>query len=315
MPDRLIPGHVRLELSTACQLRCPSCPTTQGKIHEGIGTGFLRLREFEQLVVHNPWIRRIEMSNWGEILLNPDLPAILELAFGRGIEMAATNGVNLNTASDEVLEALVRYRVASMKISIDGSTPESYARYRQRGDLAQVLAHVRKINELKERHGTDRPILKWQFVVFPHNMHEIPAARAMAKSLGMRFKTKRSWDDKDSPPEFHPAERGEGLPAGGPEARRRKRVMLCSQLWKSPQINWDGRILGCCVNHWGDFGHAYPPEGLRERLDGEPLRYARRMLLGREAAREDIPCSRCHHYRAMAASGEWLRVEEVKGER
>jgi hypothetical protein len=174
-----------------------------------------------------------------------------------------------------------------------------------------VLAHVRKINELKIRYGTDRPALKWQFVVFPHNVGEIPAARAMARELRMRFKLKRSWDDKDSPVEFHPAREAEGLPPGGPEARRKKRVLLCSQLWRSPQVNWDGRILGCCVNHWGDFGHADPPEALQERLDGEPLRYARRMLLGREPAREDIPCARCHHYRAMAGSGDWLRPEEV----
>ncbi len=28
----------------------------------------------------------------------------------------------------------------------------------------------------------------------------------------------------------------------------------CFQLWDEPQVNWDGKILGCCVSYWGELG-------------------------------------------------------------
>ena len=34
-------------------------------------------------------------------------------------------------------------------------------------------------------------------------------------------------------------------------------MRVCSQLWINPQINCDGRVLGCCVNYWGDYGNAF----------------------------------------------------------
>lgn len=88
-------------------------------------------------------------------------------------------------------------------------------------------------------------------------------------------------------------------PATGlPHNQRR----TCGQLWNETQVNWDGRVLGCCVNHWGDFGNAFT-EGLAAVLDGERLAYARRMLAGRAPALDDIPCTRCKHYGAVARTG------------
>ncbi len=72
--------------------------------------------------------------------------------------------------------------------------------------------------------------------------------------------------------------------------------MPCSQLWFSPQINWDGRLLGCCVNGWKDFGNVFE-SGLRECLRGEKYTYAKQMLLGRKKARDDIACTTCPYYR------------------
>jgi len=33
---------------------------------------------------------------------------------------------------------------------------------------------------------------------------------------------------------------------------------FCRMLWEEPQINWDGKILGCCCNYWKAFpGNAF----------------------------------------------------------
>jgi hypothetical protein len=82
-------------------------------------------------------------------------------------------------------------------------------------------------------------------------------------------------------------------------------------LWDAPQINWDGKVLGCCRNIWGDFGRENAfADGLVRSINNEKIEYARGMLLGNKAAREDIPCTTCSIYLGMKAEGKWLPRRE-----
>ena len=84
--------RIRLEAATICQLACPSCPTTQGVIKAQIGAGFLKFDQFRRIVDDNPRISEIELSNWGEIFLNPDIERIIEYAYRRNVALSAWNG-------------------------------------------------------------------------------------------------------------------------------------------------------------------------------------------------------------------------------
>ena len=70
----------------------------------------------------------------------------------------------------------------------------------------------------------------------------------------------------------------------------------CHQLWISPQINWDGKLLGCCINQKDDFGNVFEL-GLKECLRGKKYVYAKKMLLGKVGPRKDIPCYDCKYYK------------------
>ncbi|MEZ5317436.1 MAG: SPASM domain-containing protein [Vicinamibacterales bacterium] len=305
------PSKIRLEVSSHCQLRCPSCPTTSGAIHPAVGSGLLKAADFRRIIDENPWVRDIELSNYGEILLNPELPAMLEYAHAHGVALRADNGVNLNRATPALLEALVKYRLRSMTCSVDGATQDTYAQYRVRGNVDRVLEHIRTINRFKQQYASPFPVLTWQYVAFGHNEHEIPAARALADELGMIFHVKLSWD-----PDRSPVTDAETVMAATGAASRedyRQRhgedyvQFICHQLWEEPQINWDGKVLGCCRNFWGDFGpeNAFR-DGLLAAVNSEKIRYARDMLRGRRPERDDIPCTTCEIYRGLKADGRRL---------
>ena len=66
------PVKIRLEALSFCQLRCPSYPTTGKAIHPVVGSGFLRLSDFRQLLDENPRLKEIELSNYEEIFLNSE---------------------------------------------------------------------------------------------------------------------------------------------------------------------------------------------------------------------------------------------------
>jgi len=309
--EQVRPPAIRLEASSHCQLRCPSCPTTTRAIHPVVGSGLLPLEEFIRLIDGNPWLKAIELSNYGEIFLNPELLSMLRYAHERGVTLNAENGVNLNYASPDVLEGLVKYGVRTILCSIDGATQETYVRYRVRGQLDAVLKNIATINQHKRAYRSAIPALVWQFVVFGHNEHEIPAARALAAELGMRFVVKLSWDPDFSPVDDKDALRLEAGAASRSEFREQRGVdymqSVCHQLWDLPQINWDGKVLGCCRNFWGDFGpeNAFV-DGLSRSINSEKMSYARQMLQGRQPARADIPCTTCDLYQDRARDGRWL---------
>ena len=158
-----------------------------------VGSGFLAFEDFERILRENPRLERVELSNYGEILLNPALPDILRFAFQRGVALHADNGVNFNDAKPELIEALVKYRLASLSCSIDGASQASYSLYRIRGDFDRVIANIKTLNAFKESYGSELPRVSWQFVVFGHNEDEIGQARRMAAELGMDFRLKLSW--------------------------------------------------------------------------------------------------------------------------
>ena len=174
----------------------------------------------------------------------------------------------------------------------------------------KVITNIRKIKAFKEKYGSIHPLLKWQFVAFGHNEHEIESARELARELGMEFHLKLSWDSEFSPTKEHELIKKETGAASREEFKEKNGVdymrSICHQLWDQPQINWDGKVLGCCRNYWGEFGGNAFEDGLLESINSEKMAYAREMLRGEKEARADIPCSTCSIYLDMRAKGRWL---------
>lgn len=309
----IMTGMIRLEASSACQLRCPSCPTTTGHTSPVVGKSVLKLADFVKLIDENPWIGRIELSNYGEIFLNRDLLDIFRHAYERNVKLHVSNGANLNHVRDEVLEGLVRYEIESLNCSIDGTSQETYGQYRVRGKYERVIANIRRINEFKKAYGSDLPRLQWQFIAFGHNEHEIEKARQLASELGMGFYVKLNWDARFSPVEDLDSIRAVTGTGAATRAEFRQRYGAeylegtCDQLWSGPQINWDGKVLGCCRNFWGEFGGNALRDGLPDVLNSEKLAYAREMLEGNKPPRPDIPCTTCELYTRRKASNRWFK--------
>ena len=315
------PSRVRMEASSACQLRCPSCPTGTKSLGDVIGTGFMKADDFEVFLDRNPSIRRVELSNWGEILLNPEFSEILRIAHERKVALTADNGVNLNTASEEVLEALVRYRFKRMTLSIDGADQEAYSTYRVRGDFDQVLANVDTIIRLRREHRTIYPLLTWKFIIFGHNQHQIAKAREMALERGMVFYPDVNWDASYSPTSDAEQAKEQVKEDARMEVTTVEEVQeasgsrftknWCLQLWNDPQINWDGKILGCCINTWTDFGNAFSGDDPGE-IETDKVRYAKQMLLGERPPRVDIGCTQCSRYHEMQRDKSWVTADEIR---
>lgn len=294
----LLGRKVRLEVCSKCQLKCPTCATARGETRTGVvAWGDLTPDDLSRFLGKAGRIRSLEISNWGEIFLNRQLPALLDRARDSGVAVTVANGVNLNTASDEALEALVRSGVKALTISIDGATQESYVQFRINGTLDRVLGNVERINHFKRKHDSKFPELTWQFIVFGHNENEVDAARAMAEARGMNFLAIRNLAAAYSPvreAEQTAARTGLDLATSTDTVldSMADNLGFCHQVWDAPQVNWNGALLGCCFNNTRTFGNAFETP-LGELMAGTDYRYLQAMLVGREPLRADMPCVNC----------------------
>lgn len=311
------PKELCIECNASCQLRCPECPTTSNNSSPVFGYGFLRFRNFKKLIDDNPQFILVQFQNRGEMFLNPELLDIIKYAHKKKVALYCDSGVNLNNIRDEVLEGLVKYRFRSILCSIDGATTEIYKIYRVGGNLNQVIENIRKINYFKKKYHSKFPVLAWQFVVFGHNEHEIPKARKLAHELNMSFVTKMAWDSDYSPirnKEFVMAETGWNAETRE-EYERAEKVdysrHVCYELWKSPRINWDGKVIGCCWNNWEEFGGNVFSDSYIASINSERMNYAREMLLGNKETQGGLPCSSCKLYLKMKASNRYLTMKEI----
>ena len=266
------------------------------------------------MINKNKFLTQVELSNYGEIFLNPDFMEILKYSHEKGIKLTAHNGVNLNDVKDEVMEGLVKYQFRSLICSIDGASQETYVKYRVRGNFEKVINNIKKINVLKAKYNSQYPKLCWLFIIFGHNEHEIEKAKKLAGELNMEFKHKLSWDSDFSPiknPEVVKKQTGMEVTSREEYLHRYNEDYMkgiCRQLWETPQVNWNGKLLGCCRNFWGDFGENVFKKGLLTSVNNSKIRYARRMLQGKEKPSEEIPCTTCSIYLNMKKYSKWIEV-------
>ena len=321
MSEYLKPKNINLDASTICQLRCPGCASTAKDQTEVrvIGGGFLKIEDFRRIINDSPWIRNVDLSCRGEIFLNPDLLFIIKYADKKRVLLRADTGANLNFIEEEVAEAMVKYKFRSLTCSIDGANNDTYSIYRVGGDIDKVISNINRINYYKKKYKSIFPLLRWKFITFGHNVREIGAARKSADKLNMVFVTAPaskesefsiSINDRDNARKYSDT----GIISAEDYLCKYNKLYFypnCRCLWDYPLISWDGRVLGCCANIYSDFGNAFK-EDLSGILNSERINYARRMISGEAAAREDIPCSHCWIYQARRELNHWVSKEELR---
>lgn len=300
MDNRLLIPAIKeasIDLSTVCQLRCVECSTSKGITHSGIiGKGQLSFEDFVKFVENNPQISKIEMSNWGEIFLNKDILQIMEYAYNHGVKLYCGNGTNFNYVPEEVLEGLVKYQVEYLNLSIDGATQETYEKYRREGNFHQVIKNIERLNYYKSQYNSEYPKLSWQFVIFGHNEHELPKVKELCIKYNMAFNPKLNYSTFSPVKDRDFVRRESGLGAADRAEYKAKNgteyKSPCYHCFSSPQINWNGDILGCSVNKWRILGNIRE-SSLSDWEKSKVYRALVDLLFYGKQDETDLPCYHC----------------------
>lgn len=304
----IVPKKLRVEVCSICQLNCVACYMRLD--HNGtVGSGYMKLEDYKRLIDKYPFITEVEISNNGEPFINPEIDKIIEYSFLKNIRITVDNGTNFNNVTDATLEALVKCNAKSISLSIDGASNKTYKKYRVKGDFNKVIENVKKLNKYKELYGNgDTPYVIWKYILMQHNECDVEKAIEMSKKLGLHinfFQDWRGFIPKD-PEKMKQLTGIDFLYKGKPQLYQE----FCTYMFMCPQINWDGRLLGCCMTYKTDWHKNVFEDGLIESLNSDYYRHAIYKLLGDQTDyHEENQCTNnCWTYRDFIAKGKYVKL-------
>jgi len=177
-----LPMTISIEPTTACNLRCPECPS--GLRAFSRPTGNLKKDFFRKTIdeLHKQLIYLIFYFQ-GEPYINPGFLDMVKYAKDKGIyTITSTNGHFLNDAN---AKKTIESGLDRMIISVDGTTQETYENYRKEGNLESVLQGARNIVKWKKKMNSSTPHTIFQFLVVKPNEHQIDEIYKLAEEIGI----------------------------------------------------------------------------------------------------------------------------------
>ena len=291
---RGMPISLSIEPTTACNLRCPECPSGLRSFTRP--TGKLSDVLFQKVVDEvQHTLAYLLFYFQGEPFLHPQLLDWVRYASSRGIYTATST--NAHFLTDDVARRTVESGLDRLVISVDGTTQETYQAYRVGGKLEKVLAGTQNIVRWKKALRSRTPHVVFQFLVVRPNEHQVAEVQALAKRLGVDavgLKTAQIYDYKqgsDLMPTLPQYSRYRQT-SDGTYAIKNPLLNHCWKMWHSAVITWDGQVVPCCFDK--DAHHALG--NVRERSFAEiwhsaPYQRFRQTLL-RSRSKIDI-CQNC----------------------
>jgi len=245
-----MPFNISIEPTTACNLRCPECPSglrsftrDTGMMKDGLYGNILE--QLQDTLVY------LYFYFQGEPYLNPAFLDMAAQASARGIyTVTSTNGHFLD---DERARQTVESGINRVIISIDGTTQDTYQSYRKEGQLDKVLQGAANLVKWKKQLKSATPHIIFQFLVVKPNEHQIPEVYRLAKEIGVdevKLKTAQIYDFEHGNP-LIPDQEQYSRYAKQPDGTYQIKNKLenhCWKLWHSCVITWDGLVVPCCFD-------------------------------------------------------------------
>jgi radical SAM protein with 4Fe4S-binding SPASM domain len=299
------PLELVMDPSNICNLHCPLCPTGQGRSDRSKGK--MSFNNFKRTIDElGRYLYRIDLHNWGEPLLNPDLFKMIAYAHVHGIEVRVSS--NLNAIDQTKAEKLVKSGLDVLIVSLDGVSQETYSKYRVGGSFEKVTNGIKTIITIRNELGVSKPLIVWQFLVMKHNEHEISKAKVYSEQLAVnkldlwaiRCDMGREifWDDKtkiERTADWLP--KNENFLMYDLATHKRKiKPRTCNFLWVQAAINWNGSVSPCCALYEEkyDFGNAFS-DGFMQVWNNNKYRQARKVVRTKKLVqdRQLIACCFC----------------------
>lgn len=167
---------VQVEVSTECNARCVYCPTAV--LGDRWRRRHMTLAEFQHLLPMlaratrpSSWRRPLlHLQGWGEPLLNPDFPAMVEAGRRAGVQIGTTsNGMALDSA---MAARLVEAGLATISLSVAGIDGRNDA-IRRGTRLDRVFAALAALDRCKAKRQSAAPAVHIAYMLLASGLDDV----------------------------------------------------------------------------------------------------------------------------------------------
>ena len=245
-----MPMTVSIEPTTACNLKCPECPSGLRAFSRPTSH---RKIDFSRKTIDELYSNLLYLIFYfqGEPYINPKFLDMVKYAHDKGIyTITSTNGHFLNNAN---ARKTIESGLDRMIISVDGTTQETYENYRIGGKLDVVLQGARNMVAMKKEMNSKTPHLIFQFLVVKPNEHQIEDIYQLAEEIGIdevKLKTAQVYDYEGGNELIPTIEKYSryAQQKNGTYKIKNKLSNECWKLWHACVITWDGSVVPCCFD-------------------------------------------------------------------
>jgi len=277
------PTTLWIEPTNRCNLRCVMCPTS---LRAPAKSGVMDLGVYRALIDEAaPYVTTVNLFLGGESLLHRDLPEMIRYARAQGITTRLNTNATLldRERAAQLLDAGLDHLI----FSFDGYNAETYESVRVNARFEPTLQNILDFLALKKERGAAHPYTVLQTIVVHQGRQtagDEQAFRARFAGLPLDAFIRRE------------AHTWRGVFQGTDQFDAHEygvRYAPCPYLWSTLSVLWDGAVVPCCLDTWGDYSLGQAGEQpLLTIWNGAPLRRLRRKLLAGEY--QDIPlCAGC----------------------
>ncbi len=243
------PFSITTEPTNNCNLHCLECPL--GNDSSKRIKGNIDFELYKKIIDEvKDYIIYQMIYFQGEPFLNPEFFNLIKYADNNNIYTStSTNGHFL---TPENCEKIIKSGLKKIIISIDGTTQETYEKYRVGGKLEDVIEGIKNLVLTKQQLKSKYPIVHIQFLVFKHNEHQIREINSLAKSLGVNKLELKSAQienfekNSDLIPTLEKFSRYNNKE--NDFKIKSKLLNRCFRIWSTLIVSQEGTIVPCCFD-------------------------------------------------------------------
>lgn len=276
------PIRIWVEPTSHCNLRCDFCLNRKLTREQ---KGFMQMELFHDLIDQVAGrVHQINLFHRGESLLHPEIGAMIRGASSRGLQTRIhTNGTVLDAEKAvEILDS----GLDILSFSFDGYDKQMYEENRINACFEKTLDNIIGFLKTKKSESRKRPFVVLELM----EIGDIPREKMHRKREDFlrRFKglpldkfvvrTPHNW--------------GGGVEVGDGQSRRmlKPHRVPCPLLWHALAVFWDGRVMPCCQDFFGELELGNLGESsIMDLWNGDRMRELRREMAYMIAPGDEAP--------------------------
>jgi MoaA/NifB/PqqE/SkfB family radical SAM enzyme len=176
--------NYQVDVSGMCNLHCISCPRGNWPRHRnpGLMSAETYGRLIDKILRDDPWTGIITLYNWGEPLLNPALPEIINITRRRGLLSAVSSNLSMGKDFEDVVRAGPDwFRISNSGWGANYETTHTGAKW----DV--FLANCRKLSDYRRRYHPEM-LVEFFFHIYSHNREDFSKMKVLCDELGFTLR-------------------------------------------------------------------------------------------------------------------------------